>query len=95
MGGFACRKVRQVVENATRVLGIELLAACQALDLQMAGKLSPATQAVYDLVRASVPPLGEDRVLYGELNHGYRLINGGHVQRAAEVVIGEFCHLTP
>jgi len=77
MGGFACRKVRQVVENTMRVLGIELLAACQAIDLGGGKKLSPETEPVYNLLREQVPTLQEDRVLYPEINHAYTLIKSG------------------
>ncbi|MBT9157890.1 MAG: Histidine ammonia-lyase [Firmicutes bacterium] len=83
MGGFACRKVRQVIENTMRVLGIELLVACQAIDLQGGKMLSPATRPVYDLLRSTVPALNEDRVLYPEFNYAYNIINTGQVQSAA------------
>ena len=32
MGGFASRKAIQVVENVVKILAIELLAACQAME---------------------------------------------------------------
>ena len=34
MGGFAARKALDVVENVEIVIAVELLAACQALDLR-------------------------------------------------------------
>lgn len=90
MGGVACRKVRQIVENTMRVLGIEFLAACQALDLQSGGELSPATLAGYELLRANVPTLVEDRVLYPDINAGYLLVSSGKLQQVVESVVGEF-----
>lgn len=33
MGGWAARKAHEVVKNVEYVLAIELMAACQALDL--------------------------------------------------------------
>lgn len=90
MGGIACRKVRQVVENTLRVLGIELVAACQAIDLQAERKLSPATEAAYKVVRAHVAELGQDRVMYPDLNMGYWLLQSGKLQAAVEEIIGDF-----
>jgi len=34
MGGWAARKCLQVIQNVERVLAIELLAACQGIDLR-------------------------------------------------------------
>ena len=90
MGGISCRKVRQVVENTLRVLGIELVAACQAIDLQSEKALSPATAAAYKIVRSHIVELGEDRVMYPDLNMGYWLLSTGMVQSAVEEIIGEF-----
>jgi len=89
MGGVACRKVRQVVENTLRVLAIELLAACQAFDLQFGSDLSPATSLAYDLLRKNVPTLGEDRIMYPDLNAAYRLLQAGHIQAEVEKFTGE------
>jgi len=63
MGMTAAVKFRQVVENAERLLAIELLCAAQALEyrlpLQPARRVGEAFAAVRRLVKA----LGEDRVL--------------------------------
>ena len=55
MGGFAARKALSVVEHVEQVLAIELLAACQALDLRKdADKkktTTPPLEKVHKLVR--------------------------------------------
>ncbi|HEY8488529.1 MAG TPA: aromatic amino acid lyase, partial [Thermaerobacter sp.] len=63
MGMTAALKLWRVVEHVRWVLAIELLCAAQALDLVGPGGLSPATAAVYQAVRALVPPLAGDREL--------------------------------
>ncbi|EKP95918.1 histidine ammonia-lyase [Thermaerobacter subterraneus] len=63
MGMTAALKLWRVVEHTRQVLAIELLCAAQALDLVGPAGLSPATQAVYEAVRAVVPPLDGDREL--------------------------------
>ncbi|GAB6877660.1 histidine ammonia-lyase [Thermaerobacter litoralis] len=63
MGMTAALKLWRVVEHVRWVLAIELLCAAQALDLVGPRGLSPATAAVYQAVRALVPPLAGDREL--------------------------------
>lgn len=77
MGTIAARKARSVLENLTQVLGIEWLAACQAIDLLGgADKLSPATRRLYDALRSEVPFVDRDRVMYPDLEKARRLVDG-------------------
>jgi len=89
MGAAAAIKARHAARNATHVLAIELLAACQALDLRAPLKPGPATGAVRDLVRQLVPMLVQDRILANDVAAVSRLIAGGEVVRAAESIVGE------
>ena len=93
MGGVACRKVRQIAENTMRVLGIELLAACQAIDLQTGGELSPASSLAYECLRKEVPMLAEDRIMYHDLNAAYALLQSGELQAEVERFTGELVKL--
>jgi histidine ammonia-lyase len=63
MGGVAVRHARRLLENAQRVVAIELLAAAEAADLAGPDRLGHGTRAVYDAVRRVVPRLSEDRPL--------------------------------
>lgn len=89
MGAAAAVKARNAVRNATQVLAIELLAACQALDLRAPLQPGPATGAVLNLVRQSVPMLVQDRILAHEMKSVSELIATGEVVRAVEKVVGE------
>jgi len=89
MGAFAAIKAREAVKNATQVLGIELLCACQALDLRAPLKPGPATGAVRHLVREIIPELAEDRMLANDMATAARLISSGEIVRVAESVVGE------
>ncbi|HPE36482.1 MAG TPA: histidine ammonia-lyase [Spirochaetales bacterium] len=85
MGTIAARKARQIVGNARSVLAMELLAACQAIDLQDASQaLSPPTLAAYRVVRSVVPMLSADRILHPDLEAVSALMADGAVLRAAE-----------
>lgn len=64
MGAWAARKASLVVQNARRVLGMELLAAAQGIDLIRPLKSTPVLEEFHTLVRTLVPKLEEDRVFY-------------------------------
>ncbi|KAA0227103.1 histidine ammonia-lyase [candidate division KSB1 bacterium] len=89
MGAHAAVKARNAVNNAITVLGIELLCACQALDLRLPLEPGPATKAVHDLVREHAPTLIEDRVLAEDIRVAVQLISSGEIVRRAEGVVGE------
>ena len=57
----AALKAERALSLATRVLAVEILCACQALDLLAPLVTSPALQSVHACVRSVVPPLDADR----------------------------------
>jgi histidine ammonia-lyase len=63
MGSVGVRHARRILENARRVVAIELVAAAEAVDVGGARGLAPATRALYDAIRGLVPPLVADRPL--------------------------------
>jgi histidine ammonia-lyase len=82
MGWNACRKLRTSIEDAERVLAIEVLCAAQALELRRdaAGvrlRPSPETEAVIARLRAEVPALTVDRFLAPDLAAAERLVRSG------------------
>jgi histidine ammonia-lyase len=84
MGTIAARKARSILENLRRVLAIEILSACQAVDLRGGpARLSPSTAAAYRLVRSTVPTLGPDRVMYPDIDAVLALVTEGSLLRAA------------
>ncbi len=96
MGSIAARKARSIIGNLRSVVAIELLAACQALDLRaeamrvdLGESLSPATKAAYKAIRSTVPGLGPDRVMYQDIQAVEALVQEGTALKAVEDVIGE------
>lgn len=73
MGSISANKLIQVMENVQNVLAIELMIACQALDLRGI-VTSPALERVKALLRQTVPTLEEDRVAYPDLNSAIELV---------------------
>jgi len=63
MGSVGVRQARRLLDNARRVVAIELLAAAEAVDVAEATDLAPATAALYERIRALVPAITVDRPL--------------------------------
>ncbi|MBQ4073839.1 MAG: histidine ammonia-lyase [Clostridia bacterium] len=78
MGTIAARKAGEILENLRRVIGMELMCACQAIDLQNGGdKLGKGTRAAYAAVRRVCDMLEEDRPLYEDINRCEGLLRDG------------------
>ncbi len=88
MGTIAARKAREILGNARRVLAIELMCACQAIDLRGDKGMGVGTRAAYDCVRAKIPYLTEDRPLYDDINLSEALIVDGSLVAAVEKAAG-------
>ena len=88
MGSISARKVLSILANVQNIVAIEILCACQGLEFRDRRKLAPATRAVYDLVRAHVPPLKNDRFLEPEIKVARNLVVSGKVLEAVAEIIG-------
>ncbi len=83
MGPIAARKALQIVENAERVVGIELLAAAQALDFETKLRTTKPLRAAHAALRARVAKLEGDRVLAPDLDAAAELVRSGVLVAAA------------
>jgi len=88
MGMNGALKTRQILENAYGVLGIEFIAAAQALDFRdfTPGK---GTRAAHAAVRKVVAHLEEDRPLFPDHNAMAEAVARCEVLQAVEAAIGE------
>jgi histidine ammonia-lyase len=68
MGTIGARKALEIMENARRVISMEIMGSCQAIDLRGKKNLGKYTQKAYDIVRSKVSKLIEDRELYEDIN---------------------------
>ncbi len=89
MGTWAARKAWSVVENAERVIAIELLAAAQAFDLRKPLKPGAGTGVAYQKIREVVSFMPEDRTLHPDIERAARLVRSGElinaVRKAVEI----------
>lgn len=88
MGTIAARKAREILGNVRRVLAIELMCACQAIDLRGDKGMGAGTKAAYDCIRSVVPFLTEDRPLYDDINRCEELLIDGSLIDAVEAAAG-------
>ncbi len=87
MGMNTAIKNGQILDNAYGVLGIEFMAAAQALDFR---QFTPGkgTQKARQVIRKYVAHLGVDRPLYPDHNAMKGLVKSGEILEAVEAVVG-------
>ncbi|MFC1851203.1 histidine ammonia-lyase [candidate division CSSED10-310 bacterium] len=87
MGMNTAIKNAQILDNAYGVLGIEFMAAAQALDLRdfQPGK---GVQAAREVIRKYVAYLGEDRPLYPDHTNMKALVKSCEILETVEQVVG-------
>jgi histidine ammonia-lyase len=71
----AAFKALEILDNAERILGLELLATAQAYELQATtARRAPGTDAVYRLVRGAIAPYADDRPLAQDMERARDLV---------------------
>jgi histidine ammonia-lyase len=83
MSMAAALKAARAIELARLVTAVELLCACQGVDLLAPLTTSAPLAGVHARVRAEVPPLDADRVLSGNIDAIAALIAAGAIEHAA------------
>jgi histidine ammonia-lyase len=79
----------QILDNAYGILGIELMAAAQALDFRTftPGK---GTRKAHEVIRRHVAHLEVDRPLFNDHNAMKALVQSGVLVGEVEAVVGAF-----
>lgn len=88
MGTIAARKARNILDNARKVLAMELLSSCQAIDLRGNKGLGKGTRIAYNIVRDNVSKIDDDRIMYKEINKCEDLIKSNIILELVEKEIG-------
>jgi histidine ammonia-lyase len=87
MGMNTAIKNFQIIDNAYGILGIELMAAAQALDFREY-KFGKGTQVAHDIIRKYVDFLEIDRPLYHDHTRMKELVKSCEILTAVEAEIG-------
>jgi histidine ammonia-lyase len=88
MGATAALKAARAVANTRRILAVEAMAACQALEFLKPLETSPALRAAYARVRATVPAYHQDRILAPEIEKVASVVSEGTLAHDAGSVCG-------
>jgi len=89
MGTIAARKAKNILNNVQKVLAMEMLCACQAIDLRGNKGLGKGSKIVYDIVRDKIPKINEDRVMYEVINKCEDILKSGITVKEVEKEIGK------
>jgi histidine ammonia-lyase len=87
MSMSAALKAERAVALARNVLAVEMLCACQAIDLLDGLATSEPLARVHALVRTHVPTLASDRAPSRDINEISRLIESGEIERACAMEV--------
>ena len=93
MGTTSARTAALVLDNAQKVIGIEIAAAVQGIYLRQEigengiDNLAPATKAAYDYIRTLSDPIDDDVLMHDELVKFDEMIKNGELLAAVEKVV--------
>ncbi len=74
MGTIAARHARDILDNSRKVLAMELLSACQGIDLRDKKRLGNITEQAYQHVRQHLPKVEEDTIMYPLMNKAEEIL---------------------
>jgi histidine ammonia-lyase len=81
MGMSGARRLERMLHNLRHILAIELLCACQGIDLLAPLQTGALAKKAYDAVRAASPKVTADRPLAPDINAVAALVNQGAIAR--------------
>lgn len=84
MAPWAGRKLLKIIHNLERILAMELLATCRALDFHIPLKPAPVTRKVRNAVRRYVKMNKRDHVLSHDIDAAVKLIKTGKIVSIVE-----------
>lgn len=88
MGGYSAKKACTILNNAKRVLAIELLSAAQGVDFRAPLKAGRGTAAAQSAFRKEVPFIEKDPYMHPLMMQSLSLVESGEIVKAAEDAIG-------
>lgn len=89
MGTVAARQAREILDNVSSIIAIEILAAIQGIDYLRSWKLGKGTEVAYQYIRNDVKYLKEDRIFYDDIRKIREMIVSGSLISEVESVIDD------
>lgn len=93
MGATSARTAAMILDNAQKVIGIELSTAAQAIWLRSeigehcVEGLGKGTKAAYDFIRETIPPVEEDIIMHDQLVKFDEMVKDNSILEAVEKVV--------
>lgn len=87
MATFAARRLQDMAENTAGIVAIELLAACQGIEMRRPLTTSTPLEAVFQLIRQHVTFYGEDRFFAPDIAAITQVINDGGIKNITHLTI--------
>jgi len=87
MSMHAALKAERALQLAILVIAVEVLCACQAIDLRAPLASSPALMRAHTIVRERVAMLVNDRPPASDLDAIAELIRGGKLEYATGIIV--------
>jgi len=81
MGMSGARRLERMLHNLRHILAIELLCACQGIDLLAPLQTGTLAKKAYDVVRAASPKVTADRPLAPDINGVAALVHQGAIAK--------------
>lgn len=85
MGTIAARKAGEILGNVQKVISMELMSACQAVDLRGDAKLGKDTSKAHAVLRERIPFIAGDTVMYPFIEAAETMLRDG----AFDPIFGE------
>src|SRR5215467_10312289 len=90
MATHGARRLRTMTENALNIVALELLAACQGIDLRAPLKTSPRLAGVHGALRLKVPFATSDRLLALDIEEAASTVRRAEVQSQASALLPSY-----
>lgn len=71
---YTVKKTKKIIDNLRYIIGIELMHACQAIDLRVDHNLGHDVKKVFETYRKAVPMYKVDRIISFDIESSYQLI---------------------
>jgi histidine ammonia-lyase len=79
MGSISARKAKTILKNVQRVIALEILSACQALEFRGKDRCAEKTKKAFECVRRQIPFVCDDELMYPHLHKAEELITSGEL----------------
>jgi len=74
MGSISARKARSILDNARKVIALEMFTAAQAIDFKEKKQMGWCTSRAYNMIRQHIPFITSDEILYPMMHNMEQLL---------------------